>query len=311
MPELTEKESAVHSTENKIQLKKSLTMVCACGIVSAFLTLMLNMLALALGLKKTVAGMAATNALITVTAVLLPAWCFSLPLGGIKRFFADRKRLSTFDNIALGCFGLGTCVTLNFIVGLLALIMPFLGNSSAVNTRLDPIDIIMLTGSMAVVPAVCEEIAYRGFAFGSMRKYGVLYASVISSLVFGMLHSSFSSALFAFLSGMLFALLRQCSGSLMMPLIVHFLNNTIAVLGSAAANTFNGEAYQEIYIASVLAAVFLMLASFVVLYARGVHLFSALRGFTIPLTFRQKLACTFSCPAFDGFLFVTLLLKYM
>lgn len=298
-----------HSVGNKKQVKKSLALVSACGIVSAFLTLTLSLLARALGLYSTFQGLALADSVITALAVLLPAVCFSLPLGGVRRFFSDKKRLSPFDSIMLFVFGLGGCVTLNFLVSLLSSMLPFLGESTAIRVGFDPANILLLTGSMAAVPAICEEIAYRGFVFGSLRRYGVLYAAMISSVVFGMLHSSLSSALFAFFSGMLFAFLRQSSGRLIVPLTVHFLNNTVALLGSASANTFDEQTYQRLYLTFLLVSVFMMLAAFAVLYARGIR-FSG-RHKTMQLTARQKLRYTFSCPVFVSFLAVTLILKFL
>lgn len=298
------------SGQEKRIFKASLVTVSACGLVSALLNLLSGFLVAALGLTRTVPALALANVLITVFSVLLPAVCFSSLFGGIRRCTAVKKRLPAADNVLLGLFGVGACVTLNFLVSVLSSFLPFLGGESSVHVGLDPVNILMLIGAMAAVPALCEELAFRGFAFTALQQNGVWYAAVVSSLIFGMLHASLSSALFAFLSGVLFAVLRRTSGRLLLPIIVHFVNNTLAVLASAAADTFSTQLYDGLYLTVLVVGIFLMLAAFVLLTLREVRVFPAgTRHQGIPL--KKKLQYTFSCVVFDGFLTVTLLLKFL
>ena len=84
---------------------------------------------------------------------------------------------------------------------------------------------------VAVAPAVCEELFFRGFLLGTFRgKWSKPVALVLVSVLFGLYHMSlpkfFTTGLLGAANG--FALLM--SGSIYPAMAMHFLNNTISVL---------------------------------------------------------------------------------
>lgn len=93
----------------------------------------------------------------------------------------------------------------------------------------------------ALVPAVCEEVAFRGYILSGLSSaYRPLWAIVLSALLFGFLHVLFSltSQFFnATLLGMLLGLLALRSGSLWPGVVFHLVNNSLAVsLGELTTN---------------------------------------------------------------------------
>jgi len=90
---------------------------------------------------------------------------------------------------------------------------------------------LLLTLVMAVMPAVGEEIFFRGFVFGSLRRnMKPVWAIVISSIIFGAFHLSLVKLLPTALLGALFAYIGLKSGSIFIGMLLHFLNNFMAVL---------------------------------------------------------------------------------
>jgi sodium transport system permease protein len=88
-------------------------------------------------------------------------------------------------------------------------------------------------GIFALMPAICEEVAFRGYILSGLeggRKQGS--AIVLSSLMFGILHvlmSLFQQLFNATLLGLILGLLAIRSRSLLPGIVFHFLNNALAV----------------------------------------------------------------------------------
>jgi len=88
--------------------------------------------------------------------------------------------------------------------------------------------IILVT---AVMPAVGEELFFRGFLFGSMRqRYGIFWGILISSLIFGAFHMSLVKLLPTAMLGACFAYIGWVSGSIYIGMLLHFLNNMVSML---------------------------------------------------------------------------------
>jgi membrane protease YdiL (CAAX protease family) len=83
---------------------------------------------------------------------------------------------------------------------------------------------------MAVLPAVSEEFVFRGILFHTYRKSSVLYGTVISGIVFGLMHLNFNQFSYAFVLGIVFALLIEATGSIYSTIIAHFIINGNSVL---------------------------------------------------------------------------------
>ena len=94
---------------------------------------------------------------------------------------------------------------------------------------------------LAVVPAVCEEVAFRGYILTGLRRgQSTRSAIVISALLFGFMHvliSLFQQFFNATLLGLALGLLAVRSRSLLPGIAFHFLNNGLAILlGELATN---------------------------------------------------------------------------
>ncbi len=86
----------------------------------------------------------------------------------------------------------------------------------------------------ALLPAICEELAFRGFILSGLQdQRSNPSAIVLSALLFGFLHvllSVFQQLFNASLLGIVLGLLAIRSGSLLPGIVFHFLNNSFALV---------------------------------------------------------------------------------
>jgi sodium transport system permease protein len=85
----------------------------------------------------------------------------------------------------------------------------------------------------ALMPAVCEEFAFRGFILSGLeRQHRTRSAILLSALMFGFLHvlvSLFQQLFIATLLGIVLGLLAVRSRSILPGILFHFLNNAFGV----------------------------------------------------------------------------------
>jgi sodium transport system permease protein len=98
---------------------------------------------------------------------------------------------------------------------------------------------------LAVVPAICEEVAFRGFILSGLEAgHRTRSAILMSALLFGFLHvlvSLFHQLFNATLLGIVLGLLAVRSRSLLPGIVFHMLNNGLAVwLGMMSATAGEG-----------------------------------------------------------------------
>jgi sodium transport system permease protein len=98
----------------------------------------------------------------------------------------------------------------------------------------NPFRIAWLLLLVAVTPALCEEVVFRGILLnGFLRKMSGPAAILASSFVFGVFHLSFESAirlLPTMFLGALLALVVVRTGSILPAVMMHFVNNATAVV---------------------------------------------------------------------------------
>jgi membrane protease YdiL (CAAX protease family) len=87
---------------------------------------------------------------------------------------------------------------------------------------------------IGIVPAVCEEIMYRGYVQRAFEKsWGVVAAILVSGAVFGAYHLQISNIIPLSALGIMLAYLTYISDSLIPAMIAHFVNNGGQVIASS------------------------------------------------------------------------------
>ena len=84
---------------------------------------------------------------------------------------------------------------------------------------------------IALMPAIGEELYFRGLIFGSLRhRYKAVWAIVISSLIFGAFHLSLVKIIPTGMLGACFAYVAYTSGSIFIGMFLHFFNNLVSAI---------------------------------------------------------------------------------
>jgi|ERR1700678_1926937 membrane protease YdiL (CAAX protease family) len=90
------------------------------------------------------------------------------------------------------------------------------------------IPIILL--AVAIAP-VAEELAFRGYLYGVIKRYfGAVPALLLSSILFALIHLNLPSFFPLFVLGAVFALAYELSGSLLVPMTMHASFNAISLV---------------------------------------------------------------------------------
>lgn len=108
-------------------------------------------------------------------------------------------------------------------------------------------------GFMAFLPAVCEELFFRGGVFFLLKKLtGKLwFPAIVSSLFFALPHDQPSQMIVIFIMGLMLAFVYELTGSLWMSILLHFANNLFFVVADyyKVESNFNFESLYNIVIA--------------------------------------------------------------
>lgn len=85
--------------------------------------------------------------------------------------------------------------------------------------------------NIALIPAICEEVLFRGYILRAFEKsWGPITAVLISGLIFGLFHIQLGNIFPLATLGVVLALMTWLSGTLWPAVIAHFINNGAAVL---------------------------------------------------------------------------------
>ena len=91
---------------------------------------------------------------------------------------------------------------------------------------------------IAIIPALGEEFMFRGIFLRLFREWtkNVHFAVIISAVLFSALHMQFYGFLPRMMLGIILGYLFVWSGSIWVPVFVHFTNNAATVIASYLAN---------------------------------------------------------------------------
>ena len=83
---------------------------------------------------------------------------------------------------------------------------------------------------LGLLPAVCEEVIFRGIIFNGIRKkYNIVVAVIVSAICFAVMHMSLQQLVYPLLLGVVLALIVYYTNSLRASMLTHFTNNFIVI----------------------------------------------------------------------------------
>lgn len=153
--------------------------------------------------------------------------------------------VETLKESKFNCVSAGTCVK-SVILAFLS--MPAVGVISAVTSNIsgnaasnaiskvmnNPLWLNLIL--LALLPAIVEEYVFRGLIFLGYKKRNPFRAVILSAILFGLMHMNINQFSYAFVLGIVLALLVYATGSIIPGIIVHFTINGYSVVMSYVAD---------------------------------------------------------------------------
>ena len=130
-------------------------------------------------------------------------------------------------------FGVGICTTANIPSSMLVSFFQSMGYSGKVPElplNEDPLVQVLFFITLALIPALTEELIFRGVILSGLRQFGDTIAIFSSAFLFAIYHGNFAQMLFAFPCGLVLAFAVIKTGSLWVSILIHFINNGTSVL---------------------------------------------------------------------------------
>ncbi len=94
---------------------------------------------------------------------------------------------------------------------------------------------------LGLTPAICEELAFRGFILSGLRRLGNPWAAVgISSVLFGLTHGILQQSLTTMVMGCVLGYLALRTRSLLPAVLFHLTHNSLSVLADRAGPAWFG-----------------------------------------------------------------------
>lgn len=84
--------------------------------------------------------------------------------------------------------------------------------------------------AVAVLPAVFEELVFRGLLLKGMKSFGTVGAALLCGALFSLYHQNPVQTAYQFVCGVAFAFVALQAGSILPTVLSHFLNNALIIL---------------------------------------------------------------------------------
>jgi len=141
----------------------------------------------------------------------------SIGLAPSKLFFGLKKGM-------IWSAGFGMVAFFGFVVLFAAGVNPLTLIQAHLPTKNSEIALFFFIGGM--VAPIAEEVFFRGILYGFFRRWGVVVALVLSTLIFVLTHPiSHGLPITQVVGGIVFAMAYEVEGSLITPITIHVLGN--------------------------------------------------------------------------------------
>jgi len=143
-------------------------------------------------------------------------------------------RLMSWMDILITPAGLIIYLILSSVLILVATrLLPWFDINQAQDVGFDQLgqryEYILAFITLVIVAPISEEIIFRGYLYGKLKKFVPFWISIIvTSLLFGAIHGSWNLAVDTFGLSIVLCLLREVTGSIWSSILLHMTKNGIA-----------------------------------------------------------------------------------
>lgn len=235
----------IKSARNRLPLLYSLTLFTLCFISKFFLQ------------EKILVGESTGQALFG--AIILQCAVFLIPSAIYFKYVPQKKAVPQKKTPFPLCASitLWGCISM---LGAYSLLCPISFPYSAI--VLSRIDTFYLAMAYGLVPAFCEEIAFRHCLYNMLDNKGVFNKIVITSLLFSMIHFSAWQLPVLFFGSLIFGVVREITDSVVYSALIHFAYNIFVIFFSSALNAIyvktSASFYYILFSAILLLSLFML-----------------------------------------------------
>ena len=105
--------------------------------------------------------------------------------------------------------------------------------------------------AIAVTPAICEELVFRGYLQSKYRAHTIKQAAFINGLFFAFMHMNFQQFAYTFVLGVIFAYMVHYTRSIWAGILPHFIVNASQVALSRVVLAMEEPVAEEVYLAGL------------------------------------------------------------
>ncbi len=182
----------------------------------------------------------------------VPMWFSALCFRVKRNPFGMHRRVRPATFAAAVTVGMGGCILSNLLTGTWVNIWSLFGINmpeTELYTEKGIASLLLNLLIFAVLPALLEEMVFRGFVLIGLRPLGDGAAIVLSALLFGLMHTNLLQLPFAFLLGLMMGWLVIRTGNIWVSVTIHFLNNGMATALEWASLYMSEEAANQLTVA--------------------------------------------------------------
>lgn len=163
--------------------------------------------------------------------------------------------------------------------------------------------------TIALVPAICEELFFRGIILAEYRVFGSFNAVLFSAICFSMIHFSIEAFPLYLFSGIVLGAAATVTKSIFIPIIIHFISNLLSIYVSDSFVRVTVQKSGGFFAAFIVGAI--MLLSLVLVLSNTEKVFykrSEAKNTEMPKRSFSNLSTVFLSPGFFGLILVFILI---
>jgi membrane protease YdiL (CAAX protease family) len=128
--------------------------------------------------------------------------------------------------------------------------------------------IVIYIISIAVIPAISEELIFRKTFCDALAPYGPKTAIFVTSILFSLMHTSFERIFHTFICGLFCSWLYIGTKNIKLPMLLHFLNNFFAAIEVVLWYRVSEDAYSTARVARLVISLVVSIVCFIYLRAK-------------------------------------------
>lgn len=196
--------------------------------------------------------------ILSVISVFVPGYLYLKKQK--KAYFTDCIKDIKIDILIPLSFAIGVCSQYLSIASNLPVnyLISFLGKNvdgnvpQVTNFGLYLISLIVV----CLMPAIFEEVLFRGIIFNKGREYGIKSAIILSSFLFAIMHFDFSNFFGTLVLGIIAGLMVKYTNRLIYPMITHFaMNFTSATLSFITNNEMIENLHNDLFFIFIIISI--------------------------------------------------------